>query len=93
MFDIKGEGKLEILKTEFEDNKVWINKHRYIDTIDEKIWNFKIGAFYPVQKYFKDRKGQILALEDIKNIENQIIAISFTIQKMNELDNITNQRI
>jgi predicted helicase len=93
MFDIKGEGKREISKIDFSDNKVWINKNQYLQNINENIWNFKIGAFYPIQKYLKDRKGQILELENIDNLENQIIAISFTIEKINELENITKQLI
>jgi predicted helicase len=93
MFDIKGEGKREITKIDFIDNKVWINKNQYLENISDNIWNFKIGAFYPIQKYLKDRKGQILELENIDNLENQIIAISFTIEKINELENITKQLI
>jgi len=93
MFDIKGEGNREILKIDYVNNKVWINKNQYLENVNENVWNFKIGTFYPIQKYLKDRKGQILELENINNIENQIIAISFTIQKMNELENITEQLI
>jgi len=54
------------------------------------VWNFKIGTFFPIQKYLKDRKGEKIGLENLTEIENQIIAISFTIEKMNELELLTN---
>lgn len=60
-----------------------------------EIWlgNFKIGAYYPIQKYLKDKKGEIIGLVTLSTIENQITAISFTIEKMKELENITKQLI
>ena len=92
-FDIIGEGNFEITKIDFIDNKVWINKNQYFYKISENVWNFKIGAYYPIQKYLKDRKGAKIGLENLTVIENQILSISFTIEKMNELENITKQLI
>ncbi len=89
-FDIIGEGSFEITKIDFIENKVWINKNQYFSNISQSVWNFKIGTFFPIQKYLKDRKGEKIGLENLTEIENQIIAISFTIEKMNELELLTN---
>jgi len=89
-FDIIGEGNFEITKIDFIDSNVWINKNQYLEKVSEDVWNFKIGAFSPIQKYLKDRKGEIIGLDNLTVIENQIIAISFTIEKMIELKSLTN---
>ncbi|MCS6821213.1 MAG: hypothetical protein NZ551_05010, partial [Microscillaceae bacterium] len=91
--DFIGEGNFEITKVDFIKNKVWINSNQYFDNVPENIWNFKIGAYYPMQKYLRERKGATISLEDLHVIENQIIAIAFTIEKMNELENLTKHLI
>ena len=88
-FDIIGEGNFEIIKIDFIDNKVWINKDQYLEKIAESVWNFKIGSYYPIQKYLKDRKGEKLHLENLNLIEQQITAITFTIEKMKYMDSLT----
>jgi len=88
-FDIIGEGNFEIIKIDFIDNKVWINKDQYLEKIAETVWNFKIGSYYPIQKYLKDRKGEKLHLENLNLIEQQITAITFTIEKMKYMDSLT----
>jgi len=92
-FDIMGKGDFEIAKINYSDERVWINKNQYLEKISENVWNFKIGAYYPIQKYLKDRKGDKIGLENLAAIENQIAAISFTIDKMKELEKLTKEFI
>ena len=70
--------KVETVK--FEDDKVWINKTSYWQGISEEIWQHKIGAYQPLDKWLKDRKkpGITLTLEDKIHYCKMIISIQET---------------
>lgn len=57
----------------------------YFDGVSSKVWNFKIGGYQVLDKYLKERIGRILSLAEIKNIENIINVVDFTIDKMVEI--------
>ncbi len=57
----------------------------YFDGVSSKVWNFKIGGYQVLDKYLKERVGRILSLAEIKNIENIINVVDFTIDKMAEI--------
>ncbi|MBN1987198.1 MAG: hypothetical protein JW761_12890, partial [Prolixibacteraceae bacterium] len=68
--------------------KVFINSTQYFDNVPELAWNFFIGAYQPAQNWLKDRKGRILALEDILHYQKIIAALTETVRLMNEIDKI-----
>lgn len=73
-----------IEKVKFENGCIIINKHHsYIDEIDSNVWNYQIGCYLPLQKWFKDNKGKIISFdmlfelcEMINKIENEMIIIN-----------------
>lgn len=79
-------GTNEVSKIEYKDKNVYINNEQYFGGIEEDIWNFYIGAYQPVQKYLKDRKGKVLSMENIINYEKMIVSISETIKTIKELE-------
>ena len=73
---------------EFEYGKLYYNKNHYFDKVSSEIWEFQIGGYRVLEKYLKDRKGEILENEEILHIEKVIKVLAFTLQKMIEIDQI-----
>lgn len=83
-YPVSGENEVNNLK--YNDNKVYINKTQYFDTVPESVWNFRIGGYQPAQKWLKDRKGKTLSYAEIMHYQKIIAALSKTITIMHEID-------
>lgn len=81
-------GDNEVVKPEYKDNKVYINKTQYFDNVPEIAWNFYIGGYQPAQKWLKDRKGRILNYEDVIHYQKIIKALLETHTIMQHIDEI-----
>ena len=81
-------GDNEVVKPEYKDNKVYINKTQCFDNVPEIAWNFYIGGYQPAQKWLKDRKGRILGYEDVMHYQKIIKALSATHTLMQQIDEI-----
>ena len=81
-------GDNEVVKPEYKDNKVYINKTQYFDNVPEIAWNFYIGGYQPAQKWLKDRKGRILSYEDVIHYQKIIKALVKTHELMQNIDKI-----
>lgn len=81
-------GDNEVVKPEFKDNKVYINRTQYFDNVPEIAWNFYIGGYQPTQKWLKDRKGRILSYEDVMHYQKIIKALTETHTLMQQIDEV-----
>mgnify|MGYP002767167157 FL=1 len=81
-------GDNEIIKPEYKDNKVYINRTQYFDNVPEVAWNFYIGGYQPAQKWLKDRKGRILSYDEILHYQKIIKALVLTNDIMQQIDKI-----
>ena len=81
-------GDNEVVKPEYKDNKVYINKTQYFDNVPEIAWNFYIGGYQPAQKWLKDRKGRILSYEDVMHYQKIIKALLETHTIMQQIDEV-----
>ena len=88
-----GEGDNVVLKPEFVNNKLYINKTQYFETVPENVYNFKIGGYQVLVKYIKDRKNRTLTHNEIDNIENIVKVLTFTIKQKELIDNETKEWI
>lgn len=79
---------VEKIKYHVEKKEVWINDKQYFENIPEKIWNFHIGGYKPVQKWLKDRKGRFLTVDDQCHYQQILQSIQMTDQLMDELEKI-----
>ncbi|TAE01157.1 MAG: hypothetical protein EAZ97_03810 [Bacteroidetes bacterium] len=66
--------------------KLYYNKTQYFDKVSPEIWDFQVGAYKVLEKYLKDRKGEILENEEVRHLENVIKVLAFTLEKMLEID-------
>ena len=81
-------------KATFKNGRIVFNKHdSYINDIDSVVWNYQIGCYLPLQKWFKDNKGKMISsdmlcelCEMIEKIENELYIIN---EFKNEHKNIT----
>ena len=71
-FPFTGVGDRKILKYRFENCKVWINESQYFNEVPNVAWEFHIGGYQPAQKWLKDRKGQILSVDEVTHYQKII---------------------
>lgn len=79
-------GDNEVVKPEYKDNKVYINKTQYFDNVPEIAWNFYIGGYQPAHKWLKDRRGRLLSYEDILYYQKIIVSLIKTYETMQLID-------
>ncbi|MGB3421500.1 MAG: type ISP restriction/modification enzyme [Dolichospermum sp.] len=70
--------------------RVYINKQSYFTDIPPHIWEFKIGGYQVLDKWLKDRKNakRELSIEEINHYQKIVIALTETLQIMEEIDTI-----
>lgn len=87
-YPVSGENKVD--PPQYKDNRVYINKTQYFDTVPETAWNFYIGGYQPAQKWLKDRKGRTLSYDEIMHYQKIVVALVKTREIMGEIDTIIN---
>jgi predicted helicase len=83
-----GSDTVEKISYDAENERIYINKHKYFDQVPGEVWEFYIGGYQVLSKYLKSRKNRELSFEEIENVENIINILSFTIDKMKNIDEI-----
>jgi hypothetical protein len=68
---------------------VKINKHNFYDLVPKVCWEFQIGGYAVLPHFLKDRKGRILSLDELEMFEKTVRILHYTIQKMQEIDKLT----
>jgi predicted helicase len=82
------DGNNMIVKTKYENGKVYINDMQYFDNVPQIAWEFYIGGYQPAQKWLKDRKERILEFDDIYHYQKIIVALTETNRLMIEINKI-----
>ncbi len=68
--------------------RLYFNAEQYFAPVPEDVWNFHIGGYQVLDKYLKSRKGRELSLDEKENIINVVRVLRFTIDRMQEIDEI-----
>jgi len=68
--------------------RLYFNAEQYFAPVPEDVWNFHIGGYQVLDKYLKSRKGRELSLDEKENIMNVIKVLRFTIDRMQQIDEI-----
>ena len=87
-YEFKSNAVAVIDKISWSDNVVWINKSKNAGFyfIPESLWNFQIGGYQVCEKWLKDRIGNYISEDLIKQYIKILNAISETIELMNDID-------
>ncbi|MFV9551238.1 type ISP restriction/modification enzyme [Algibacter sp. PT7-4] len=83
-----GKKDWEIIDTEKQLGRIWINESKYFNNIPVTAWEFYIGGYQPAQKWLKDRKERELKFEDILHYQKIIVALTETGSIMDKIDKI-----
>ena len=69
-----------------ETGSVYWNKTTCIRKVPAAAWQFYIGGYQPAQKWLKDRKGQTLTAAGIEHYQKIILALTRTVELMQQID-------
>ena len=87
-FQGKGNNKVEKVKYNEKEARIYINQDQYFEGVAQEIWEYRIGGYQVCNKWLKDRKGGTLSLEDIKRYCKVATAIQRTIKVQRNIDAI-----
>lgn len=87
-FEGKGETKVEKVRFDEQQKRVFINPDSHFDKISPEIWKYRIGGYQVMEKWLKDRKERKLTLEEIKLYCKIATSIKETIGLQNHIDKI-----
>ena len=90
-FQGTGDKRVDKIKYDKKGEHVYINKDQYFEGLEENIWEYRIGGYQVCDKWLKDRKGRILALDDVRHFRTVATAIEHTINIQQSIDEIYNE--
>ena len=82
----EGEGDGVVEKGRYLDGRVWINSTQYFTDVPEKVWEYEIGAYRVCEKWLKDRRGEVLRYEDVRQYRAILVAVAETLRVTAEID-------
>ncbi|HUW23965.1 MAG TPA: type ISP restriction/modification enzyme [bacterium] len=84
----QGGGDYGVRKVRYEEmgKQVYINDSQYFEGIEREVWEYQIGGYQVLDKWFKDREK--LSLDDIKHYCKIATALEKTIEIQRDIDNI-----
>jgi predicted helicase len=80
-------------KQRYKDNKIYINQTLFIEGVDKKVWEYKIGSYQVIDKWLKYRIGKELEFEDLEHLEKMIKIIKKTIEIQEKLKGINLEKL
>jgi len=83
-------GSFVVEKPAYDEKQqhLYINKDQYFSPVPKGVWEFQIGGYQVLDKYLKSRKGRVLTLDEIENIQDVVRVLLFTIQHMQQIDEV-----
>ncbi len=68
------------------DHRISINATQGFGPVPPEVWEFTIGGYQVLDKYLKSRRGRVLSLDEIENVEAVANVLAFTIDRMAEIE-------
>ncbi len=66
-FDGKGNCKVEKIKYDSEQKRIYINLNQYFNNVTQKMFEYQIGGYQVLAKWLKDRKSKTLSSDEIQH--------------------------
>lgn len=82
----KGDNRIDFVKYNEDENRIYINTEKYFSGITPDLWNYHIGGYQVLGKFLKDRKNR--TMDDPKFYGKIVTAIAHTIQLQKDIDKI-----
>lgn len=80
--DFVGED-LAVSKVFWQNEKLYINATSYFDKVSKAVFDYEIGSYAVLQKYLKERKSELLTLNEIEHLQNVIKVLAKTVDFSN----------
>ena len=84
----EGEGDGVVGRVRYLDGRVWINPTQYFTDVPAEVWEYEIGAYQVCEKWLKDRRGEVLSYEDVRQYCAILAAVAETLEVMAEIDSV-----
>lgn len=85
-FPQKGSNEVERVTYVDASERVCINGVQYFQGVPKEVWEFHIGGYQVLERWFKDRKGRNLTWDDLQHYQKVVVALTETIRLMGEID-------
>ena len=85
-FSGNGDQRVEAVRYSPNDSRIHINAIQGFADVPPEVWHFTIGGYQVLDKYLKSRRGRVLSLDEIENVEAVTNVLAFTIERMVEID-------
>jgi predicted helicase len=81
-----GDNMVEKVRYDAANERVYINKDQFFESVPEEVWQFRVGGYQVLDKWLKDRKGRALSFQDIQHYQRVVVALAETRRLMREID-------
>ncbi|MFH1250829.1 MAG: type ISP restriction/modification enzyme, partial [bacterium] len=78
--------RIEKVNYKEDEQRIYINKDKYLEGITPEVWNYHIGGYQVLYKYLKDRKTRMM--DDAPRYCRIVTALSKTIEIQKKIDEI-----
>ncbi len=82
----KGDQRVEAVRYSPVERRIQINATQSFGPLPPEVWAFTIGGYQVLDKYLKSRRGRVLLLDEIENVEAVANVLVFTTDRMAEID-------
>ena len=82
----EGEGDGVVSRLRYANGKVWINATQHFTDVPMEVWEYEVGAYQVCEKWLKDRCGEVLRHEDVRQYRAILVAVAETLAVMGEID-------
>jgi len=84
----EGEGEGVVARVRYVDGRVWINPSQYFTDVPLAVWEYEVGAYQVCEKWLKDRRGEELRYEDVRQYRAILVAVAETLRVMEAIDGV-----
>ena len=84
----EGEGDGVVSRVCYEDERVWINTIQCFTDVPSNVWEYEIGSCQVCEKWLKDRRGEVLTYEMVRQYRAILVAVAETLRVMEAIDEV-----
>lgn len=85
-FEGRGDERVEAVRYSPGDRRIHINATQGFADVPPEVWGYTIGGYQVLDKYLKSRRGRVLSLDEIENVEAVANVLAFTVERMTEIE-------
>lgn len=83
-----GSGSNQVVAIVYQDQQVFINKDNYFGPVPDDVYQYTVGGYQVCHKWLKDRKGQVLTLDEVQTYCKIVTALEKTIEIQRQIDEV-----